>query len=321
MSYARFRVCGRFVIHQHRSSACRVPRSSPLPRVPHRANSPQSPVTTTPAAIVACGRTGSAFEQPSVGAPFFTVEVSFDGTFHLPAEWQLAAGSEHLLWQKEQLINLAVQWLPAEFNRVAWIDADLLFLNPDWAEETTQLLDHFPVVQLFENCHYANATGRIVSQHPSLLRKRREGLKVHGLPGGAWAARRDWLAEHSLYSRNIIGGGDVMFSDAPASENCTASSRKSVLRRSWSRTISGTGSPGGRVRRRSRRLYAGVIHCYHGTRERRRYVERAALLRQAQFDPATDLTVGSQGLLQWTGTKPELAAGVRAYFRGGREDE
>ncbi len=254
------------------------------------------------------------------GCPLFTVEVSFDGTFHLPAEWQLAAGPEHLLWQKEQLINLAVQWLPAEFDRVAWIDADLLFLNPDWAEETTQLLDHFPVVQLFENCHYANATGRIVSQHPSLLRKRREGLKVHGLPGGAWAARRDWLAEHSLYSRNIIGGGDVMFSDALFGElhgfvtQICAPALVADYQR-WGRPVAA--SVAGRVGC----TRGDVIHCYHGTRERRRYVERAALLRQAQFDPATDLTVGSQGLLQWTGTKPELAAGVRAYFEGRREDE
>ncbi len=260
------------------------------------------------------------FREAFRGCPLFTIEVSFDGVFHLPAEWQITAGPEHLLWQKEQLLNLAIRQLPAEFDRVAWIDADLLFLNPGWARETTELLDHFSVVQLFETCHYTNATGAIEARQPSLLRKRHAGLKGTGLPGGAWAARRDWLTEHPLYAQNIVGGGDTMFTDALfgqlngfVTQMCAPALVADFQR--WGRNV--TESVAGRVGC----TQGDVVHCYHGTRERRRYVERAALLRQAQFDPATDLAVSPNGLLQWTGTKPELADSVRAYFEGRREDE
>lgn len=254
------------------------------------------------------------------GCPLFTVEVSFDGNFRLPADWSLTAGPEHLLWQKEQLINEAIARLPAEFDRVAWIDADLLFLNPDWAEETVELLDHFPVVQLFETCHYANASGQIEERHPSLLHKRRHGLKGHGLPGGAWAARRDWIAEHGLYARNIVGGGDVMFADALFGElngfvtKICAPALVADYQRWGTRVAASVAGRVGCTR-------GDVIHSFHGTRRQRRYVERAALLRETDFDPATDLTVSPNGLLAWTGNKPDLAAGVRAYFEGRREDE
>jgi hypothetical protein len=260
------------------------------------------------------------FRQALSGARLFTIEVSFDGRFHLPADWQLAATEDHVLWQKEALLNAVIAKLPAEFDRVAWIDADLLFLNPQWAAETVALLDQFPVVQLFETCHYTTAAGTLGDRWPSLLRKRRERLPGHGAPGGAWAARRDLLARHGLYAGNIVGGGDQVFVDglfgvwrSPSTR--TYPRRMIVDVQRWQRGVWAD------VRGQVGCVSGDVIHLYHGTRDNRRYAARTALLRDADYDPTHDIRVGEAGLLEWSSEKPALHAAVREYFQGRREDE
>ena len=260
------------------------------------------------------------FREALRGCLLFTIEVSFDGQFHLPADWQIRATERNLMWQKEALINAAVRRLPERFDQVAWIDADLLFLNPDWAAETSHILDEFPVVQLFETCHYIDAQGRWDHRHPSLLKKRREQLKEHGQPGGAWAARRDLLERHGLFDRNIVGGGDANFSDAlfgvfsgyvtrisPAALNTAAET--------WARGLHQE------VQGRVGCTRGDVLHLFHGTRQNRQYIDRAKMLCDAQYDPWSDVRLTPDGLLEWATDKPELQRQMRAYFEQRREDD
>jgi len=67
-----------------------------------------------------------------------------------PNHWQIRTDQE--LWHKERMINIAVaKMLPPDWQYVAWIDADITFLNPDWAHETMQQLQHYHVVQMFQH--------------------------------------------------------------------------------------------------------------------------------------------------------------------------
>src|SRR5271170_4863546 len=44
--------------------------------------------------------------------------------------------SPHTLWYKENLINIAIARLPRDWEYVAWLDADIQFLRPDWVTQT-----------------------------------------------------------------------------------------------------------------------------------------------------------------------------------------
>ena len=46
--------------------------------------------------------------------------------------------SPHTLWYKENLINIAIARLPRDWEYVAWLDADIQFLRPDWVTQTEQ---------------------------------------------------------------------------------------------------------------------------------------------------------------------------------------
>jgi hypothetical protein len=46
------------------------------------------------------------------------------------------------LWLKESAINIGVQSLPYDWNQVCWLDADVLFVRPNWVGEAIHKLQH-----------------------------------------------------------------------------------------------------------------------------------------------------------------------------------
>lgn len=53
------------------------------------------------------------------------------------------------LWIKENLVNLAVQRLPYNWEQVAWIDGDVHFVRPNWVGECIHQLQHYSYLQMF----------------------------------------------------------------------------------------------------------------------------------------------------------------------------
>src|SRR3974377_2142226 len=67
--------------------------------------------------------------------PLVVVELAFGPEFELQAQdaeilIQLRGGA--VLWQKERLLNVALQALPKDCHKVAWLDCDIVFKALDW---------------------------------------------------------------------------------------------------------------------------------------------------------------------------------------------
>ena len=82
--------------------------------------------------------------RENLGVPLITVELSFNGQFELTEEQadiliQISGGA--VLWQKERLLNVALQAVPSSCTKVAWLDCDILFDTPNWIEAADGLLD------------------------------------------------------------------------------------------------------------------------------------------------------------------------------------
>jgi hypothetical protein len=83
--------------------------------------------------------------------PLVTVEASFDGRFELgPADADILVQrhARDVLWQKERLLNVALGFLPAECDRVAWLDCDVVFAADDWPKRACAALTTHSLVQL-----------------------------------------------------------------------------------------------------------------------------------------------------------------------------
>jgi len=60
---------------------------------------------------------------------------------------QLSGGD--IMWQKERLLNIALEAVPDKVEDLAWIDCDLVFESPDWPDAARRALKSDNVIQLF----------------------------------------------------------------------------------------------------------------------------------------------------------------------------
>ncbi len=273
-----------------------------------------------PCGYVAPRRNFRRFRQHFSGCRLFTAEVSFDGEYHLDCDWQIAATADNFLWQKEAVINWMVARVPAEYTKIAWIDADLQFLNADWAGQTSQLLDYYATLQLYARVHYLDPAGQLEQSCLGTIFAAQQELNGSQTSGGAWAARRDLLQTHGMYPFSIVGGGDSCWLDAvrgiyDGRATTRRTPRLNAHCQQWMRRV-GADAAGSVTY-----LPGDVVHFYHGTLENRRYGQRYKMLELADYDPEADVRVGANGLLEWCSDKPDLHQQMTAYFQLRAEDE
>jgi hypothetical protein len=277
-----------------------------------------------------------------LGVPLVTVEFSCGGSFELgagDADVLVQIRGPDLLWQKERLLNLALQSLPAGCDTVAWLDGDVVLTRADWPSAASRLLEEHPLVQLYherynlppdtlpEQANGRHAAGHAVAHQ---LRHHLVSPEAMGVPGSthrlgialglAWAARRRLLETHGFYDVGVLGGGDRALA-------CAAFAQFDGLRDTWSLNprwsehfLAWARPFHADVRGEVGCVGGSCFHLWHGTRENRRYVERYRGFRAFDFDPGRDLAIDASGCWRWNSDKPEMHRYVRDYFHSRRED-
>jgi hypothetical protein len=269
------------------------------------------------------------------GAVLYTVEAAYGNR---DFEVTDSANSRHIrlrtdheVWHKENLINIGVSRLPADWKYVAWIDTDVRFARPDIVTETIHQLQHFSVVQMF--AHAADlgpkheplkAFEGFVAQwmrHDQAPANIRQYSLWH--PGYAWACRRDaWDHLGGLIEFAIVGSADRYMACALIGE--IAQSLNPDLIRTCPTYAAWCFEWQERaeiyIRRNIGFVDGLLLHYFHGAKKKRGYADRSAVLRENRFDPARDIKRDWQGLWQLTDRKPGLRDGLRSYFRSRDED-
>ena len=257
----------------------------------------------------------------SFGLPVFSAEVAFDGQDFPTSDayLQIRGSAQNVMWQKERLVNLLSESVPDQYDCLAWIDSDLMFLDPAWPKKAMEALGESPVVQLWSQCHGVNAEGRVYETltcvgpgaHRYLNNERQ-------CPGGAWAARRNVFP---IYDAHIVGSGDATTVEGwtnLANPKCMAKMNNAMRAhlQEWASDAYR------KVRGRIGVLTGDITHMHHGHRKHRRYVERWEPLVRGGFDPASHLRIDDNGLYAWTRQAPHgLRRHVLEYFMGRREDD
>src|SRR5215469_11883154 len=72
--------------------------------------------------------------------------------------------SQTELWIKENLINLAVQHLPFDWQQLCWLDSDVHFLRPNWVGECIHKLQHYSFLQMFSHARDASPTYELMPE-------------------------------------------------------------------------------------------------------------------------------------------------------------
>lgn len=264
------------------------------------------------------------------------VECAYDDNpFVIPPDHnvlQIRAGS--VMWQKERLLNYAISHLPEECKKVAWLDCDVLFENADWAVQASELLNHYPILQLYSdairlprsNLYYAGeglrykSMSAICNTYPDELLM--GNFDKHGHTGFAWAARRDFLSEFGLYDACISGSGDHIMAHAFYGDwdsICigrlfNGNKKHHSHFADWSRKMYHE------VRAKVGFVPGTVLHLWHGDKKNRRYLARNQELALFDFDPVQDIRIGENGAWEWSSGKKEMHRWAVNYFNLRKED-
>lgn len=247
-----------------------------------------------------------------------TIECAFNNdAFELvPTPNVLQIRTQNIMWQKERLLNIAINHLPPIARKVAWVDCDILFSNPNWAVETSSLLDIYPVVQPYQTvvrlpkdqmCYQGygtiwNGFGYMLQKNPKILST--GNFHLHGHTGMIWAARVELLKTHGLYDACISGSGDHLMAHAMHGNfNCLCIERivgpikiknkffRHFLKWAYPFYLDVLGKVG---------FVSGeVLHLWHGEIENRKYTQRHQELRELGFDPFNDLQHSNNGTWVW----------------------
>lgn len=245
------------------------------------------------------------------------------------------------LWFKENLLNLGIASLPADWEYVAWIDADVSFANPNWAAETLHQLQHHMLVQLFSHAVDLGPRNEVLQTNAGFVYMYHQNgynpPRGHGYtpaygdpkrnifwhPGFAWAARREAI-DHlgQLIDFAILGSADHHMAMALIGQ-AGRSIHKGVSRAYRDQVLDWQDRAERHIQRDIGFVEGALWHYWHGKKADRKYVDRWQILVESQFDPRTDLKRDWQGLWQLRVEGPRqirLRDRIRAYFRARNED-
>ena len=295
-------------------------------------------------------------------AQLFIVEGAFgDREFEVtesgnPRHIQLRTSSE--IWHKENLVNIGISRLPANWKYVAWIDGDITFCRPDWMLETVHELQHHPIVQMFETAMdmgpnhevmtvfksfgycYKHNLPRVASSNPkpivpdqpidvandsgtvepvSLYSMGKTSPGTYWHPGYAWAATREAIDTlGGLLEFAILGAGDHHMACCLIGEGSKSIAKG--LHPHYTTMVLSWEKRAARLHKNIGYVKGTICHSWHGKKANRKYKERWQILIDDQFDPYSDVHKDWQGLLSLHTSNIGLRDNIRLYFQERNED-
>jgi len=247
--------------------------------------------------------------------PVFTIELVIKGCVPKISDAIHVYGSSYL-FQKEQLIRILERSIPPNFTKLACFDADILFDNPNWYDNLSNLLDSVNIVQCFENAYWLDITYTENTQTAvtclSFDKKAGSFFTKEKMyhPGFAWAFTRVWYNACGFYDLAIVGCGDSIFSYAILDmEFLTSKTRLySKTKHEWLTKLKKISY---------KYLPLNVYHLFHGPMVKRQYVSRDEPFEKVD-DVSTIITTNNDGVLELTNS--ELNNAMLEMFKR-REDD
>jgi hypothetical protein len=284
------------------------------------------------------------------GLKLLVVELAFDkNRFELKkedADILIQLRTDCVMWHKERLINIGIENLPEDCDKFAWLDADIIFDNDNWIEDTCKALQTYPIVQPFSFCirlpkNVFKISKPNIEQMKFTQRLDEENKKVYGIGcrvsqlgkdvlmrsaefyghvGFAWAARRNIFNEVGILDKSAFPNLDFIMAHLFYNNELNWECEKfinSFMKESfleWSEKIKD--KVGGSV------YYTPgmIFHLWHGKLANRNYKNAIAIIQEENFNPKTDIEIAENGCYVWTSDKPQLQKRIKEYFLARNED-
>ena len=235
--------------------------------------------------------------------------------------------TQECIWIKESLINIVIEKLPNNWKYIAWIDADLTFLNTNWVYDTINKLKSYDVIQLYQTCINVGPNGEAFKIDKSFGYMHETSkfpwTKTHKYgfwhPGYAWACTRfAYSSMNKLIDFGILGSGDHHMALALIGK--VNLSHPGNIHTNYKNLLIGFQERCLKNNLKLSYINGSILHHWHGRLEDRKYQERWNILTKENYDPLNDLYYTSEGYIQLTQTGKRFTSLLLNYFNERNED-
>lgn len=246
-------------------------------------------------------------------ADLFTVELSFGKSFQVKEDntIQIRGCKNNILWQKEALLNIAIENLPKKYTDIAWIDCDIIFQDSNWLADLYTALNDYHVVQLFENANKLDISNNIFVKKSIV-----SCFPNQGEYGFGWAAKRDILEEIKLLDNQIFGGADFVMASAFMNKPSIIENKKGFINDEYTRKWLTKATE--IIKGKTTYLKSTITHLYHGNAKNRlksRVEERNKLINTIDINKDVKKVDGL-----WHISDKHLNS-INQFFRVRQEDD
>ncbi len=276
------------------------------------------------------------------GVHTLVVELAFGSRdFEIEHEHMIRLRSNSIMWHKERLLNIGIkQLLNQGYEKIAWLDGDITFLNPNWPWLISAQLEINRLCQVFNHAHIKVMDGSTIHKTSAMKRFQQSSVrlkdgKITGQTGFGWAARSEVLQQVLLYDKAIIGGGDKMIFMASVVNNtqheylkeltyshtaCEKCGHRNMSPPYTADYLAWAQKWGRAVDQQVGYVDMEIEDMFHGKRSDRKYMSRRNILFRHKYDPENDLSVDDDGCFKLSGNKQELSKDLHSYFLSRREN-
>ena len=243
-------------------------------------------------------------------ADLFPIELSFDNNFFITNKncIRINGADKNILWQKEALLNIALEQLPKEYTDVAWIDCDVIFQNKDWADKVFEKLRSYKIVQMFNTVRF-NEKEQMISCIKSYCDP---NIAHMGAFGYAWAGRREVLDEIKFLDNQILGSADMVMGYSFLNRDIPSFRKDSYRDNNYTQQWID----------KCKKVIGGSVyyvdntiqHLYHGSKSNRKYKDRYKINVND-----SDLLKDSNGI--WKINNKKTTDEIVKYFNDRKEDD
>ncbi len=234
---------------------------------------------------------------------------------------------KNMFWAKENLINIAINNLPKDWQFVVWIDRDVVFQTKTWVNESIEKLKISDVIQPWNKLFYLDKANKIpYPNYPNLsifyTKSSPKFLNQKGHSGMGWGINKNFYNKiGKIIDWHIVGGGDVSFAFCCGMKNKNKlkempSIRTEGMQReivNYAKLFENTNYD---------YVNATIHHYPHGTQENRQYQTRWDILHNNNFDPCQDIFYNSQGVLEFSeGWAKKASKQIEDFFTRRKEDD
>lgn len=254
--------------------------------------------------------------------PTFTAECVIGNQSPFLENPTLQVRSKSPLFYKEQLYNLLVPRIPEQYTKLIFLDADILFDEPNWVDIISRTLNDYDIVQPFQNAvwlgpHYGSILKKNTSFMYGLLHDRASlNMLSNYHQGFSYAMTRKFFNDlGGFFDKCVIGSGDTAFArlflNIDSIPNFTI-----IIQAEYTKWLSDSKI----FQKTFTYLPFTVYHLYHGSLENRNYIDRHKLLEKFSKKSWDDIFYKNSNGMYETSIS-EINTAMQQYFLSRKEDD